>query len=71
MPAIMKLIMEQGRIDLEEMYRTFNCGIGMVLVVDSKDASKVLRCLKTLGEKAYLIGEVAKKKRGKPQVVIS
>ena len=70
MPAIMKLIMQEGNIDLTEMYRTFNCGIGMVLVVDSKNSSKVLRRLKTLGEKAYLIGEVSKKKRGREQVII-
>lgn len=70
MPAIMKLIMQDGNIDLVEMYRTFNCGIGMVLVVDSRDSAKVLRRLKTLGEEAYLIGEVTKKKRGRDQVML-
>ncbi len=70
MPPIMKLIMNDGNIDAAEMYRTFNCGIGMVLVVDSKDSAKVLRSLKTLGEKAYLIGEISKKKRGQDQVII-
>ncbi|TDI90360.1 MAG: phosphoribosylformylglycinamidine cyclo-ligase, partial [Candidatus Dadabacteria bacterium] len=43
MPPIMELIKQEGRIDQEEMYRTFNCGIGMVLVVDSKDVGKVLK----------------------------
>ncbi len=71
MPAIMKLIMEEGRIDVDEMYRTFNCGIGMVLVIDSKDAGKVLRRLTSLGEKASVIGEVSKKKRQQDQVVIT
>ncbi len=70
MPPVFKLIMHDGNIDRDEMYRTFNCGIGMVLVVDSKDASKVLRRLKTLGEKASIIGEVSKKKRGRNQVSI-
>ncbi len=70
MPPVFKLIMQDGNIDPNEMYRTFNCGIGMVLVVESKDAAKVLRRLKTLGEKASVIGEVSKKKRGQNQVVI-
>jgi len=70
MPAIMKLIQEQGQIDQEEMYRTFNCGIGMVIVVNSKDSRKVLARLHKLGEKASLIGEVRKKKRKQEQVVI-
>lgn len=70
LPAVMKLIKEEGNIDDTEMYRTFNCGIGMVLVVDSNDSNRVLRRLKTLGEKAYLIGEVSRRKRGRDQVTI-
>ena len=70
MPPIMELIRQQGKIEREEMYRTFNCGIGMVLVVDSKDVGKVLRRLGKLKGKAFLIGEVRKKKRQENQVVI-
>ncbi|MEM7008352.1 MAG: phosphoribosylformylglycinamidine cyclo-ligase [Thermodesulfobacteriota bacterium] len=70
MPSIFKLLMQESHIAKEEMYRTFNCGIGMVLVIDSKDCAKVIKRLKTLGEKAYLIGEVSKRKRGKSQVLI-
>ncbi|MFB3147056.1 MAG: AIR synthase-related protein, partial [Thermodesulfobacteriota bacterium] len=58
------------RIDQEEMYRTFNCGIGMVLVVNSKDVGKVLKRLGKLKEKASLIGEVRKRKRQENQVII-
>ena len=70
MPPIMELIKQEGRIDQEEMYRTFNCGIGMVLVVDSKDVGKVLKRLGKLKEKASLIGEVRKRKRQENQVKI-
>lgn len=70
MPTIMKLIMQEGRIELSEMYRTFNCGIGMVVVVDSKDSNKVLKRLEKLNEKAFLIGEVSKKTKSQEQVVI-
>jgi phosphoribosylformylglycinamidine cyclo-ligase len=69
-PSIMELIKQEGRIDQEEMYRTFNCGIGMVLVVDSKDVGKVLKRLGKLKEKASLIGEVRKRKRQENQVKI-
>ena len=69
-PPIMELIKQEGRIDQEEMYRTFNCGIGMVLVVDSKDVGKVLKRLGKLKEKASLIGEVRKRKRQENQVII-
>ena len=65
-----ELIKHEGRIDQEEMYRTFNCGIGMVLVVDSKDVGKVLKRLGKLKEKASLIGEVRKRKRQENQVKI-
>ncbi len=69
-PPIMELIKQEGRIDQEETYRTFNCGIGMVLVVNSKDAGKVLKRLGKLKEKASLIGEVRKRKRQENQVII-
>jgi len=67
---IMELIKQEGLIDQEEMYRTFNCGIGMVLVVDSKDVGKVLKRLGKLKEKASLIGKVRKRKRQENQVII-
>lgn len=70
LPPIMELIKQEGQIGQEEMSRTFNCGIGMVLVVDSKDAGKVLRRLGKLKEIAFQIGEVRKKKRQENQVVI-
>lgn len=70
MPPIMRLIQQEGKIDQEEMHRTFNCGIGMVIVVDSKDVGKVLKRLDKLKEKASLIGEVSKKKGLQDQVVI-
>ncbi len=63
-PPLMKLIKIAGRIDRQEMFRTFNCGIGMVLVVSEKDADAVLRKLKRMGERVKIIGEVTKRKKG-------
>ena len=40
------------------MLRTFNCGLGMVAVVDTSSVEKTLDCLKKQGEKAWLVGEI-------------
>jgi phosphoribosylformylglycinamidine cyclo-ligase len=66
-PPIFKLIQRLGKVEQNEMYKTFNMGIGMVLVVDGKDTEKVLNFLKSQKEKVYLIGEVEK---GKGEVII-
>jgi len=55
---IFKYMQSKRDIDEKEMYRTFNMGIGLVMVVNDKDSEKVIKKLETLGEKAYIIGEV-------------
>jgi phosphoribosylformylglycinamidine cyclo-ligase len=57
-PAVFEWLQREGNIEASEMYRTFNCGIGMVLVVDASEADKTLEILRTKGEAAVLIGEV-------------
>ena len=69
-PKIMELIQEVGNVDQSEMIRTFNCGIGMVLVVSESDKNKVLGRLKKLNQKACVIGEVERKLHGSSQVEI-
>lgn len=59
-PAVFRFLQEGGSINEEEMLRTFNCGIGMVLVVPEKEADDILIRLSGLSETAFLIGEVAK-----------
>jgi len=54
----------RGAIDAAEMYRTFNCGIGMVVIVESARADEAVRRLAQLGEQALLIGEVSRGDRG-------
>jgi len=56
---IFEFLQEKGKVSGPEMCRTFNCGIGMVIIVDEKQEEDVLQQLKALGEKAYVIGEVA------------
>jgi phosphoribosylformylglycinamidine cyclo-ligase len=53
-----------GKIATAEMYRTFNCGIGMVIVVAPGDVDAALACLKEGGETASVIGSVARGTRG-------
>lgn len=40
------------------MYRTFNCGVGMVIAVDANDAEKAIEVLNAQGEKAWKIGHI-------------
>jgi phosphoribosylformylglycinamidine cyclo-ligase len=55
---IFGLLQRLGRVPEEDMYRTFNMGIGFVLVVSPKDEAKALGLLKTAKAKAYVIGRV-------------
>jgi phosphoribosylformylglycinamidine cyclo-ligase len=57
-PAIFELLRQGGNIDEMEMYRTFNYGIGMVLVVPEQEADDVMVRLSGLKESAFLIGEI-------------
>ncbi|OUR89864.1 phosphoribosylformylglycinamidine cyclo-ligase, partial [Methylophaga sp. 42_8_T64] len=70
-PAIFDWLQEQGNVIDEEMYRTFNNGIGMVICVAAKDAERTLSLLAELGETAYQIGHIETSEQKTPDVVIS
>ncbi|MEW6427929.1 MAG: phosphoribosylformylglycinamidine cyclo-ligase [Thermodesulfobacteriota bacterium] len=71
MPPIFRFLREKGEVSEQEMFRTFNCGIGMVLIVDDKLAEDVLQMLSAFGEQAWTLGEVrALPKLEKNQVVL-
>ena len=57
-PAIFPFLEKYGKIDHREMFNVFNMGIGMVLMVDPKDADRTVAMFNELGEKAYVIGNV-------------
>jgi len=57
-PVLFDLLRDAGNVERDEMYRTFNMGIGMVLVVAEKDAEDMLYRLNGLGERAWIIGEI-------------
>ena len=58
MPDIFKWLQTEGNIDLKEMYRVLNCGIGMVVVTPKNSSQAVIDCLKDSGENAWLVGEI-------------
>ncbi len=58
-PAIFDKLQKLGNVADDEMHRTFNCGIGMVLVVDKNDVDEVKNILQKAGEKTFIIGELA------------
>jgi phosphoribosylformylglycinamidine cyclo-ligase len=62
-PPIFSFIKEKGKISEEEMLRTFNNGIGMILIIRPKEVEDILPRLHSLGEKAFIIGEVGKRER--------
>src|SRR4030043_894574 len=62
-PPIFSYLKEKGKISEEEMLGTFNNGIGMILIVRSKEVDDILTRLHSLGEKAFIIGEVGKSER--------
>ena len=62
---VFRLIREIGRVSVDEMNRTFNMGIGMVIIAPAAQAEGILQDLSDMGEKAYLIGKV---EAGNPEV---
>ncbi|HEY9579235.1 MAG TPA: phosphoribosylformylglycinamidine cyclo-ligase [Rhizorhapis sp.] len=63
-PRLMAFLQAQGNIEPEEMARTFNCGIGMVLVVREEDVAEVTQALTVAGEAATRIGHIQAGEKG-------
>jgi phosphoribosylformylglycinamidine cyclo-ligase len=61
---VFEWLQRTARIDTAEMYRTFNCGIGMVAIVPSEHAQAAVSLLDSRGETACVIGEVRQGGRG-------
>ena len=57
-PAVFSWLQDGGNIETSEMYRTFNCGVGMVLAVPSDAANQAIALLEQAGETAWQIGEI-------------
>src|SRR5687767_3563146 len=69
-PAVFQWLQKAGGVDEDEMFRVFNCGIGMAVVVAAADAKRAASELRAQGETVYEIGTV-EKGSGEPQAVIA
>ena len=67
---VFKWLQEKGNIDTYEMYRTFNCGVGMVIALPQADVEKALNVLRQAGENAWLIGQIESLNADENQVII-
>ncbi|WP_114891043.1 phosphoribosylformylglycinamidine cyclo-ligase [Haemophilus haemolyticus] len=69
-PSVFNWLQEKGNIDTYEMYRTFNCGVGMVIALPQEQVDTALAILKQAGENAWLIGHIEHAEDDAEQVVI-
>jgi len=70
-PPVFNVIREIGNVEEKEMFRVFNMGIGMMIIVSDKDCKEILEYLELMGEKAYQIGFIEKKEDKQEQVCFS
>jgi len=68
LPSIFEWLQKEGNIESQEMYRTFNCGVGMVVCVSGKNKDVAINCLQASGETAWEIGKVETRQEGNEPV---
>ena len=61
-PPVFQFLREAGKLSFRDMMRTFNCGLGMVVIVNGEDTDEALSRLRAMGETAYHVGEVVSRK---------
>ncbi|MFI5395820.1 MAG: phosphoribosylformylglycinamidine cyclo-ligase [Candidatus Binatia bacterium] len=69
-PGIFNLLQRLGAVERDEMFQTFNMGIGFILVVGKRQVHAVMDALKRQRERAYIIGEVVRAGRGARERVV-
>ncbi|PTX00240.1 phosphoribosylformylglycinamidine cyclo-ligase [Achromobacter mucicolens] len=70
MPKLFQWLQAQGGVEDTEMYRVFNCGIGMVLVVDPAQADAIAATLREQGETVSKLGEIVPQEAGMAQTFV-
>ncbi len=58
LPDVFQWLQENGNVEINEMYRTFNCGVGMVLIVDADEADAIVSMLVKNGDNAWQLGQI-------------
>jgi phosphoribosylformylglycinamidine cyclo-ligase len=69
-PPVFRIIQDMGMIEEREMFRVFNMGIGMIMIVSENEVREVHEHAKSLNENAYILGRVEVREAGGPQVVL-
>ncbi|GKT12181.1 MAG: phosphoribosylformylglycinamidine cyclo-ligase [Thiomicrorhabdus sp.] len=67
-PPVFDWIQENGNVEYEEMHRTLNCGIGLVIVVDQAEQQKAIDALTAMGETVSVIGQIEASEQAEPSV---
>ena len=70
MPPLFSWMQKEGGVLDTEMYRTFNCGIGMAVIVSAGDAEAAMRQLEAAGETVWRIGSITQRQEGQAQTVV-
>lgn len=71
LPPVFTWLQEKGNVESTEMYRTFNCGVGMVICVPAEKQEEALSILAAANETAWVIGSIAEAKDGEEQVELA
>ena len=69
-PSIFAWLQQLGKVDDVEMARTFNCGIGMVVIVAKENAATAVAYLQASGESVFAIGEIRRRAGGEAQTIV-
>lgn len=70
MPPLFKWLQQQGNIAPNEMYKTFNCGIGMVMIIAQANAEQAQTILRKYGETVYQIGKIRQQQTGEAATIV-
>lgn len=70
LPALFKWLKDQGNIADLEMYKTFNCGVGMAIIVSADNAAEAMKVLAAKGETVYQIGKIRAQADGEAPTVV-
>nr|WP_321242485.1 phosphoribosylformylglycinamidine cyclo-ligase [uncultured Tolumonas sp.] len=70
-PEVFNWLQKSGNVETYEMYRTFNCGVGMIIALPQDQVDAALALLKAEGENAWLIGQIEQATAGEKQVEIN
>ena len=71
LPKLFQWLQKAGNVEAQEMYRTFNCGIGMVVVVAAEDADKAQAFLAEQGETVYRLGAIRERQGDEHQTQVA